>query len=140
VRVESIHGTKPGLGCPLEGVVIDRAIKCGRRPIAEMRMRVHNPVEKVEGSVARAQPDIEAVGHTPRGDPGTMDVHNVKLPTGHHIVDVKPESTEIDIPNALNDPLVDEHVPAKDLRSVVLACPNTRIVQKRSFGAGYKAV
>ena len=88
--VESIQGTKPGLDCPLEGVVIDRAIKCGGRPIAEMRMRVHNPVEKMGGSVARAQPNIEAEGHTPRRDPGTMDVHDVKLPTGHHMVNVKP--------------------------------------------------
>jgi len=82
----------------------------------------------MEVSMTRAQPDIESGGYAPRGEPSTMDIHNVKLPTGHHTVNVKPESTEIDIPDALDDPLVDEHVPVKDLRSIVLACPNMRVV------------
>ncbi len=69
-----------------------------------------------------------------------MHINNIKLPTGYHSIEVESESTQITIPDALNDPFVDENVSMKDLGPIVLACPDPCVVQECSLCTVYKPV
>jgi hypothetical protein len=69
-----------------------------------------------------------------------MHVHNVKLSTGHHAIEVEPESAQVNVSNALNDALVNEDISVKDLRPIVFARPYACVVQECGLCAKDEAV
>lgn len=78
--------------------------------------------------------------HAPWSDPGTTHVHNVKFPTRYHAINMVFESTQIEISDALNDALVQEHVTMNNLGPIVLACPDACVMQECSLCAVHKPV
>lgn len=69
-----------------------------------------------------------------------MYVHNIKLPTCYHAINVGSKSTHIEISNALNDALVEENVSMDNLGPIVLTCPDACVVKECSLCAVYKPV